>query len=143
MNVFDIGEFTMETLDDISHGWKELYPNAYEKLLPDMPVRERKPLSMTAICDASHGPCLVTRRSVTGIVLLLNNFILRCTSKCQNTVETSTYGAKMVAGRLAVEQVMDIRYKLRMLGVPIVEATAMLGDNTKCHYKLFYPFIES
>ena len=35
----------------------------------------------------------------------------------------------MVAGRLAFEQVMDIRYKLRMTGAPIVEATTMLGDN--------------
>ena len=129
MNVFDIREFTTETLDNISNGWKELYPNAYEELPPDMPVPKKKPLSMTAIYDASHAPCLITRRSVTGIVLLLNNFILRCTSKRQNTVETSTYRAEMAAGRLAVEQAMDVRYKLRMLGMPIVEATAMLGDN--------------
>jgi hypothetical protein len=60
---------------------------------------------------------------------MLNNTILRCTSKRQNTVETATYGAEMVAGRLAVEQVMDIRYRLRMLGVPITEASVLLGDN--------------
>ena len=35
----------------------------------------------------------------------------------------------MVAGRLAVEQVMAIRYKLRMLGVPVTNATTLLGDN--------------
>ena len=84
MNVFDIREFTTETLDDLSHGWKELYPNAYEELPPDR-VPKMKPLSMTAIYNASHVPCLVTRRSATGIVLLLNNFILLCTSKRQNT----------------------------------------------------------
>ena len=35
----------------------------------------------------------------------------------------------MVAARLCVEQVMDMRYKLRMLGVPVNDATIMLGDN--------------
>ena len=35
----------------------------------------------------------------------------------------------MVAGRLAVEQVMDIRYKLRMLGVPVLESSVLMGDN--------------
>ena len=88
-----------------------------------------KAIRITSIYDASHAPCLVTRRSVSGIVLMLNNTILRCTSKRQNTVESATYGAEMVAGRLAVEQVMDIRYKLRMLGVPVLEASVLIGDN--------------
>ena len=35
----------------------------------------------------------------------------------------------MVAGRLAVEQVMDLRYKLRMLGVPLEGPSILLGDN--------------
>ena len=103
----------------MAHGWGELYPNATEEIPYDMPTPKMKPVSITSIYDASHAPCLVTRRSVTGIALLINNMLLRCTSKRQNTVETSTYGAEMVAGRLAVEQVMDLCYKLRMLGVPI------------------------
>ena len=105
--------------DEIPHGWGELYPGACEELPPDMSTPKMKPVKITTIYDASHAPCLVTRRSVTGISLLLNNTVLRCTTKKQNTVETATYGAEMVAGRLAVEQVIDIRYKLRMLGVPI------------------------
>ena len=35
----------------------------------------------------------------------------------------------MVSGRLAVEQVMDVRYKLRMFGVPIQDTSVLLGDN--------------
>ena len=77
---------------------------------PDMPTAKMKPINVTTIYDASHAPCLVTRRSVMGIALLLNNTVLRCTTKRQNTVETATYGTEMVAGRLAVEQVIDIRY---------------------------------
>ena len=50
-------------------------------------------------------------------------------SKRQPTVETSTYGSELVAGRVAVEGIIEIRYKLRMLGVPVLEPTLMLGDN--------------
>ena len=128
--IFDYTKCNLKTLEEeVSHAWHELYPNAAEELPPDMPKPKMKPIRVSAIYDASHAPCLVTRRSVTGIVLILNNCILRCTSKRQNTVESSTYGAEMVAGRLAVEQIMDIRYKLRMLGVPVEEASPLLGDN--------------
>ena len=44
-------------------------------------------------------------------------------------VETSTYGSEMVAGRVAAESIIELRYKLRMLGVPINGPTLMLGDN--------------
>ena len=127
--VFDTRDFQEEIGKTVAHGWGELYPNATEELPPDMPVPKMKPVTITSIYDASHAPCLVTRRSVTGICLLINNMLLRCTSKRQNTVETSTYGAEMVAGRLAVEQVMDLRYKLRMLGVPVKGPSLLLGDN--------------
>ena len=68
-----------------------------------LPIPKMKPVRITSIYDA--------------------------TSKRQNTVETSTYSAEMVAGRLAFEEVMDLRYKLRMLGVPILGATTLNGDN--------------
>ena len=35
----------------------------------------------------------------------------------------------MVAGRLAVEQVMDLWYKLRILRVPVEKASVLIGEN--------------
>ena len=72
--------------EQVKHGWHEFYPNACEKLPPDMSNPKMKPIDVTAIYDASHAPCLVTRRSDTGIVLVANNCILRCTSKHQNII---------------------------------------------------------
>ena len=40
-------------------------------------------------------------------------------SKRPNTVETSTFGSKMVAMRIAKEMIVALRYKLWMFGVPI------------------------
>ena len=50
-------------------------------------------------------------------------------SKKQATVETATYGSEFVAAKAATEQIMDIRYTLRYLGVPIRSKSYMFGDN--------------
>ena len=50
-------------------------------------------------------------------------------SKRQNTVETSTWGSKLVAARVAVDMVVASRYKLRMLGIKVEETSVLLGDN--------------
>ena len=50
-------------------------------------------------------------------------------SKRQHTVETSTYGSEITALKIAIEITMEMRYKLRMLGVPIEGPTDILGDN--------------
>ena len=94
-----------------------------------MPVPKGRPARITCYVDADHAHCQVTRRSVTGIVLFVNNMPIRWYSKKQSTVETSTYGSELVAARIAVELILEIRYVLRMLGVPIKEPALLLGDN--------------
>ena len=54
---------------------------------------------------------------------------VRCASKRQKTVETSTYGSEMVATRIATELIMEYRYNLWMLGVPVEGPVMLLGDN--------------
>ena len=71
----------------------------------------------------------VTRRSVTGILLFVNNTPIKWYSKRQNTLETSTYGAELVALRIAIELIIEYRYKLRMMGIPIEGASQVLCDN--------------
>jgi hypothetical protein len=44
-------------------------------------------------------------------------------------VETATYGSEFVAARVYVEQIMDLRNTLRVLGVPVREKSYMFGDN--------------
>eukprot|EP00957_Ditylum_brightwellii_P020647 1556609-Ditylum_brightwellii.AAC.1 len=38
--------------------------------------------------------------------------------KCQNCVETSTYGFKIVSGNIDVDLAVDVKYNLQMLGAP-------------------------
>jgi hypothetical protein len=44
-------------------------------------------------------------------------------------VETATYGSEFLAGRTATEQIIDLRYTLRMFGVPIDGRAWLFGDN--------------
>ena len=109
--------------------WCEFYPDAEEEIPKDIPVAKGKGVRITVYVDADHAHDLVTRRSVTGIVLFLNNTPVRMISKRQKTVETSTYGSELVAARVATELIIETRYLLRCLGVPVEGPALMLGDN--------------
>jgi hypothetical protein len=50
-------------------------------------------------------------------------------SKCQKTVETSTYGSGLVASRITTELILEVRFMLRSLGVDLDGPTRMSGDN--------------
>jgi hypothetical protein len=47
---------------------------------------------MTVYVDADHAYDLVTRRFITGILMILNNTPIRWVTKHQKTVETSRLG---------------------------------------------------
>jgi hypothetical protein len=84
---------------------------------------------MTIYVDADHAHDLVTRRSITGILFMLNNTPIRWVSKRQKTVETSTHGSESVASRVATELIHEIRYMLRSLGEALDGQALMLDDN--------------
>jgi hypothetical protein len=111
------------------HDWEEFYPGASEELPPDMPEPKGKSIRITVFKDADHAHDLVTRRSVTGILMFGNNMPIEWISKRQKTVETSTYGSELVASRIATDLIVEYRYKFRMLGIPIDGPSLMLGDN--------------
>jgi hypothetical protein len=81
---------------------------------------------MTVYVD-SHD--LVTRRSITGILVMLNNTPIRWISKRQKTVETSNYGSELVASRISSELILEIRYILRSFGVALDGPLLILEDN--------------
>ena len=127
--VFDTRDFMKPSNKVVAYCWKKLYPNAEEVIPSDVPILKMKPVTISSIYNASHAPCLITRRSVIRIALLIKNTLFRNTSTRQNMVESATYGAEMVAGCFAVDQVMTLRYTSRMLGVPVKNASVLLGDN--------------
>ncbi len=72
---------------------------------------------------------LLTGRSVTGVLHMMNKTPIDWYSKKQGTVETATYGSEFNAGRTCTEQIIDLRCTLRYLGVPVKGKSYMFGDN--------------
>jgi hypothetical protein len=67
---------------------------------------------MTVYVDTDHAHDLVTRRFITGILVMLNNTPIRWVSKHQKTVEISTYGSELVTARISTELIMEVQYLL-------------------------------
>jgi hypothetical protein len=109
--------------------WIEFYPDASEDIPEDMLEPHGMEARSTVYVDADHARNKVRRRLVTGIIMLLNNTPLVWMSKRQKTVETSAHGSELVAARIAIDLVIEMRCKLRLLGVKLEEQSMMLGDN--------------
>jgi hypothetical protein len=109
--------------------WKDFYPDAKEVIPNDLPMSKGPKVRMTVYVNADHAHDLVTRRSITGILMMLNNSPIRWVSKRQKTVETSTYGSELVASRIATALILEVMFMLRSLGVDLDGPTLMIGNN--------------
>eukprot|EP00957_Ditylum_brightwellii_P004896 373135-Ditylum_brightwellii.AAC.1 len=111
------------------YDWFPLYGNTKEKKPYSTPEPKGKPVVTSGFFDSSHASCLMIHRSTIHVLLFLNITPIRWYSKRQNCLETSTYGSEIVAGHIAVDLAVELRYNLRMLGVPAKGTTVLFGDN--------------
>ena len=106
-----------------------VYGNCPESVDPTDPTPRGKYVRTTSFVDANLYHCKLTGRAATGILHVVNQTPIDWFSKRQSTVETATYGSEFVAGRIATEQIIDLRITLRSMGVPIDGKSWLLGDN--------------
>jgi hypothetical protein len=109
--------------------WTDFYKDAAEILPPDMPEPLGKEVQMTTFLDSDHAGDKVTRRSRTGVIVFLNSAPIVWYSKKQNSIESSTFGSEFTAMKTGVEITEGLRYKLRMMGVPLEGPTHVKADN--------------
>ena len=79
--------------------------------------------------DADHASEKFTRQSQKCILIFYNRASVMWMSKKHNSVKTLTFRSEFTALKLAVELVIELRYKLRMFGVPLEVPTGMFCDN--------------
>ena len=106
-----------------------VYGDVKEIIPDDIPEPLGNDIILTTYFDANLYHDMVTGRAMTGVLHFVNKTVFDWYAKKQATVETATYGSEFVAGRTAVEQIMDIRLYFRYLGVPIDGKTRAFGDN--------------
>ena len=83
-----------------------------------MPCPLGKEVVTTSFVDANLYHDLISSRSDTGCLHMINKILIDWFSKLQSTVETTTFGSKYIAARTCMEQIIYLRNTLRYLGVP-------------------------
>ena len=113
----------------LHYDWTRHYGEVEEAIPVDMPKPLGKAVDFIMHVDANHAGEKARRRSRTGFFIYLNSALISWLSKRQPTVETSVFGAEFVAMKHGVETLRALRYKLRMMGVPIAGPSYIFGDN--------------
>ena len=128
-------------LPNMKHDWSyTVYWNVQEIIPNNCPKPLGKSVTTTTAFDANLLHCLATGESLTAYLHFCNQTPTDWYSKKQATVETATYGSEHVAAETATEQIMDLRYTLRYLGVPIKSKSYMFGDNRSVVTRATLPY---
>ena len=113
-------------LEDWSH---TPFGHAKETLPPNAPKPYGIGFIVRAFVDSDHAGDVITRRSRTGFIIFLNNSPIYWSSKKQGGIETSAFGSEFMAMKQCCEYLRGLRYKLRMMGIPVEGNCFVFGDN--------------
>ena len=81
--------------------WRDFYGDTCKELPPNMPQPKGKVVNISCFVDGNHAGNAITRQSLTGIIIFVQNAPIIWFSKRQNTVESSSFGSEFVALRAA------------------------------------------
>jgi hypothetical protein len=127
--VFDATYPIVDSSDFPKQDWSSFYGDVQEEVPNNVPEPLGYEFVMRAYVDADHAGDKLTRRSRTGFLVFLNMAPIYWLSKKQNGVETSSFGSEFVAMKQCCEYIRGLRYKLRMMGIPVKDPTFIYGDN--------------
>ena len=127
---FRLHEPDYSNLPHKEYDWQRtVYGVAKEEIPHDIPDPKGKHVTTTTYVDANLHHDQVTGKAVTACLHIVNATPSHWYTKRQATVETATYGSEFVAARIATDQIIDLRYTLMYLGVPVRSKSYMFGDN--------------
>jgi len=127
--VFDPTYPTINMNCFLEQDWKHFYGDVTKAIPPDASEPRGEEVDIRMYVDLDHAGDKRTRRSRTGYFVFLNSALVAWLSKKQATIETSVFGAEFVAMKIGIEALRGLRYKLRMMGVPISGPSFVYGDN--------------
>jgi hypothetical protein len=94
-----------------------------------MPPPLGKDIDLCMMVDSDHAGENRTRCSCTGFIIFCNLAPIIWLAKQQATIETSVFGAEFVAMKHGTKTLRGLRYKIRMIGIPLSGPTYIYGDN--------------
>ena len=128
--VFDPTEPDIDLSQFPSEDWSATpYGPCKEDIPSNAPPPRGIGFTMRAFVDSDHAGDSVTRRSRTGFMVFLNSAPIFVYSKKQGSCETSSFGSEFIAMKSCCEYIRGLRYKLRMMGIPVEHPAYVFGDN--------------
>ncbi len=112
-----------------SYDWTEFYGDVMEAIPTNVPKPLGKEFDIQMMVDSDHAGDKQTQCSRTGFLIYCNMALLIWLSKRHLTIETSVFGAEFVAMKHGIKTLRGLRYKLRMMGVPLTGPSFIYGDN--------------
>ena len=98
---------------------RRIYRDVRKKIANNVPKIRGKEVLLNVYVDADHAGNKVTRRYQTGILVFLTKALIVFDCKRQNTMDSLTFGSEYIALKLAMEKIIGLKYKLRMMSVEI------------------------
>jgi hypothetical protein len=95
----------------------------------DMPTPLGKDVDLRMMVDRDHAGDKQIRQSRTGFLIFCNMVLIDWVFKKQPTIETSVFGAEFVAMKHGTEKLRGLRYKCRMMGIPLSGPSYVYGDS--------------
>jgi hypothetical protein len=109
--------------------WENFYGDVKEAIPTNAPKPRGRSVMLRCFVDSDHAGDKVTRRSRTWLIQMINMAPIAWYSKKQGSIEGATFGSEFVALKTAMEANRALRYKLRMIGIPIDGPTYFYCDN--------------
>ena len=102
------------------YNWKQFYGDVEEVLPNNAPKSVGQEFIIRTFVDVDFAGDGLIRRSRTGFLVMLNGAPIYWLSKKQTPMETSSFGSEFVAMRQCCEYLKGLRYKHRMMGIPVL-----------------------
>ncbi len=112
-----------------SFEWTEFYGDAEEAIPPNMPPPLGKDVDLCMMVDSEHAREKRTQRSRNGFIIFCNLAPIIWLSKQQEPIESSVFDAEFVAMKHRIKMLRGLRYKIRMMGIPLSGPTYIYGNN--------------
>ena len=108
--------------------WLEFYCDAEEALQVNVPEPWGNEVDICMLGDSDHAGDKVSHRSRSDFLMYVNTTPVHWFSKKPSTVETSVFSTESVAMKQGIDALRGLRYKLKMMGIPISGLSYIYGN---------------
>ena len=119
--------------------WTDFYGDVSEAFPNNDPEPRGKEIKFCMFVNSDHANDKIRWRSRAGFCIFINMACVMWHMKHQATVESAVFGAEFVAMKQGMEASRGLRYKLHMMGVPIVGPTYTYSDNMSTIHNIQHP----